>query len=202
MQTENKLKRQVQIETTAYAVLREKGYTGTSMLSISKRAKASNETLYRWYGDKLGLFKSLIEQNAHDTKELLEEHLSGDEEPINTLRTLGPVLLSLLVGERAISLNQAAAADQSGELGVALSEIGRETIAPLITQILINARTAGALDFTNAEDTTELYISLLVGDLQIRRAIGRMTEPDAYYIGKRAGIAFANFINLVGVKNG
>jgi AcrR family transcriptional regulator len=197
MQIENKLNRQVQIETAAYAVLREKGYAGTSMLSISKRAKASNETLYRWYGDKLGLFRSLIERNAQDTKERLETEIASGANPIDTLLDIGPVLLSLLVSERAISLNQAAAADQTGELGTALSELGRESIAPLITQTLENARTEGVLNFVNADEATELYISLLVGDLQIRRAIGRMTEPDAYYIGKRAGVAFANLVKLM-----
>lgn len=197
MQIENKLNRQAQIETIAYALLREKGYAGTSMLSIAKRVKASNETLYRWYGDKLGLFRSLIERNAKDTKDLLEAQIAGDEKPLDILRALGPMLLSLLVSDRAIGLNQAAAADQTGELGAALSENGRESIGPLITQTLKKARTAGAIDFADANETTELYISLLVGDLQIRRAIGRMSEPDETYVVKRAETAFSNFITLV-----
>ena len=198
MQTENKLTRQTQIETAAYALLREKGYVGTSMLSIAKRAKASNETLYRWYGDKLGLFRSLIERNAKEIKNLLEAHITEDGNPIDRLRMLGPMLLSLLVSDRAISLNQAAAADQTGELGAALSEIGRETISPLITQTLQKAQASGVIDFTDAHEATELYISLLVGDIQIRRAIGRMSEPNAGFIKNRAQTAFSNFIALVG----
>ena len=198
MQNENKLNRQAQIETAAYAVLREKGFAGTSMLSISKRAKASNETLYRWYGDKLGLFRSLIERNAENTKNMLEVQFAANANPIDILRDLGPVLLSLLVSDRAINLNQAAAADQTGELGAAISEIGRETIGPLITQILMEARDTGILNFENSNETTELYINLLIGDLQIRRAIGRMPEPDVNYVKKRAASAFTNFMKLVG----
>lgn len=198
MQTENRLNRQAQIETAAYALLREKGYAGASMLSIAKRAKASNETLYRWYGDKLGLFRSLIERNAKEIKDLLEVQITEDGNPIDRLRALGPMLLSLLVSDRAISLNQAAAADQTGELGAALSEIGRETISPLITQTLQKAQASGVIDFTDAHEATELYISLLVGDIQIRRAIGRMSEPNAGFIQNRAQTAFSNFIALVG----
>ena len=60
MKKEKKVQRQSEIETAAYALLDEFGYGGISMLKIAKRAKASNETIYRWYGDKLGLFKSLV----------------------------------------------------------------------------------------------------------------------------------------------
>ncbi|MCP4433742.1 MAG: TetR/AcrR family transcriptional regulator, partial [Gammaproteobacteria bacterium] len=47
--------RQYRIEEATYELLAESGYHACSMLSIAKRAKASNETLYRWYGDKVGL---------------------------------------------------------------------------------------------------------------------------------------------------
>lgn len=198
MQVENKLNRQNQIEQAAYAVLREKGYTGTSMLSIAKRARASNETLYRWYGDKLGLFRSLIERNAKVVKNLLETQITSGAQPLDTLRALGPELLSLLTSERAIGLNQAAAADQTGELGAALSEMGRETIAPLISQTLEKARADGVLAFDDTDETTDLYLSLLVGDLQIRRAIGRISEPRSEFIKKRAQSSYSHFITLVG----
>ncbi|WP_237352646.1 TetR family transcriptional regulator [Rhizobium leguminosarum] len=42
------------------------------MLDIAKAAKASNETLYRWYGDKNGLFQTMVESNARATKTALD----------------------------------------------------------------------------------------------------------------------------------
>ena len=60
MRSEKKQARHEAITKAAYAQLAKNGYDGTSMLSIAKAAKASNETLYRWYGDKQGLFAAMV----------------------------------------------------------------------------------------------------------------------------------------------
>ena len=191
MRDENRNLRQAQIEQAAYEVLAKRGYAGASMLNIAKHAKASNETLYNWYGDKLGLFRSLVVRNASEIRELLEQKLTDRVSPLDALQTIGPELLSLLVGERAIALNRAAAADPSGELGMAITEAGRETVAPLIGRLLENARDKGALKFDSPQEALGLYLSLLVGDLQIRRAIGAIPKPTSEAILQRADSAFA-----------
>lgn len=68
MKRETQLIRKDQIERAAYEVLKEKGYAGASMLSIARKARASNETVYNWYGDKAGLFKALVQRNAAEVK--------------------------------------------------------------------------------------------------------------------------------------
>lgn len=200
MREENKTKRQMQIERAAYAVLRDKGYAGTSMLNVAKHAKASNETLYNWYGDKLGLFRALVVRNAAEVKAILEDAIAENRDSLEALRALGPKLLSLLTGDRAIALNQAAAADPTGELGAIISEFGRETVAPLLGQVLERARSEGVLVFADTQDATVLYLNLLVGDLQIRRAIGREPEPDAKFIETRSQLALERFYRLVAAE--
>ncbi len=197
MKAENRTIRRDQIEQAAYDVLREKGYAGTSMLSIAKRAKASNETLYKWYGDKTGLFRALVARNADEVRTHLEASLDENRSASNTLSDLGPKLILLLTSARAVALNQAAASDPSGELGAAIAEAGRETVAPLIQKTLENAQNEGELSFTNAREATELYLNLLVGDLQIRRVIGREQEPDATYIANRSEKALKYFYRLL-----
>ncbi len=189
MRDENRSKRQKQIETAAYALLEQKGYAGTSMLAIARKAKASNETLYNWYGDKHGLFKALVSRNAAEVKALLEAELAADPNPIDTLGLLGPKLLTLLLGDRAIALNRAAAADPSGELGAAISQAGRETVLPLIVQVLEKAKQAELLVFDRADLAAGLYMDLLVGDLQIRRVIGRAPAPTEAFCAQRAETA-------------
>ncbi len=49
-------------------MLDAKGYAGASMLAIARQAKASNETLYNWYGDKNGLFRALVVRNAGEVR--------------------------------------------------------------------------------------------------------------------------------------
>lgn len=177
MREENRSRRQTEIEAAAYAVLEEKGYAGTSMLAIAKRARASNETLYNWYGDKQGLFRALVERNAEEVKRHLEEELQTDHGALSILATLGPKLLVLLTGDRAVALNRAAAADSSGELGETLSKAGREAVFPLLEAVFLRARSEGQLAFEETGEAVALFLDLLIGDQQIRRVIGRLPAP-------------------------
>lgn len=179
MRDEGRAIRQEQIERAAYAVLEAKGYAGASMLAIARAAKASNETLYAWYGDKTGLFRALVRRNAAEVTALLTTEIAAGGDAAAALARVGPVLLGLVTSERAVALNRAAAADPTGELGRAIAAEGRGAVAPLIAQVLAQGRAAGAFAFDDLEAACEVYLGLLIGDLQIRRVVGRMPQPDA-----------------------
>lgn len=198
MREEKRSLRQQQIEDAAYAVLEAKGYGGTSMLGIAKHARASNETLYNWYGDKQGLFQALVTRNAQEVKEHLETELESDHDAMSILGTLGPKLLTLLTGDRAVALNRAAAADSSGELGATLSKAGREAVFPLLERVLQRAREEGALKFEQTGEAVALYLDLLVGDQQIRRVIGRLPQPTKTYCQERSERAVRLLRRLLG----
>lgn len=176
MRTDKKQKRHQEISEAAYALLDKHGYGGTSMLSIAKAAGASNETLYRWYGDKQNLFAAMVQDNAAIVKAELEASLTGDDDPMAALSKIGVKLLTLLTSERAIALNRAAASDSSGALGVTIAEAGRGTIAPLLEKLFDRIVQTGVLAVENSSEATEFYLGLLIGDLQIRRVIGQL-EP-------------------------
>ena len=188
MRTDKKQLKQQAIEQAAYDLIEEKGFLGMSMLAIAKRARASNETLYNWYGDKNGLFKTLIENNAAETKTLLENAISNPRNPLSTLEKLGPTLLDLLLGERAIALNRAAAADPTGELGKLLSAAGKETVFPLIVDLFSQLEPVGP---QKALKAAQDYLGLLVGDMQIRRAIGAIKKPTKSEMQTRSENALA-----------
>ncbi|MEO0911695.1 MAG: TetR/AcrR family transcriptional regulator C-terminal domain-containing protein [Pseudomonadota bacterium] len=192
----NRTEKEEAIAEAAYALLEEKGYTGTSMLAIARRARASNETLYNWYGDKLGLFRALVTRNTEAIKTALETAAKPGASTAETLASLGPKLLEILLGPRAIALNRAAAGDATGSLGQALSGAGREVILPLIAEALEAGRSRGDLTFDTTEAAADLYISLLVGDLQIKRVTGArppLTKPERE---ARATRALADFLTL------
>ncbi|SFQ96398.1 TetR/AcrR family transcriptional regulator [Poseidonocella sedimentorum] len=202
MREDTKRRRQAQIEDAAYAVLEEKGYAGASMLAIARRAKASNETLYNWYGDKLGLFMALVDRNVGEARASLEESLSAEDDALATLRTFGPILLGMLTGPRAVALNRAAAADPSGDLGHAIAKGGRETIAPILEDVFRAARAQGHLGFAEVDEAAELYLGLLIGDLQIRRVVGRLPAPTAADIERRSARALEAVICLMPFEAG
>ncbi|MBO6725967.1 MAG: TetR/AcrR family transcriptional regulator [Rhizobiaceae bacterium] len=190
--------RRARIEQAAYEVLGELGYNSASLLAIAKHARASNETLYNWYGNKQGLFRSLVASNAREAAELLERAAADKSDPIEVLAKLGPVLLGIVTGERAVMLNRAAAGDVSdtATLGKAIAEAGRETIAPLLRSLLERARDEGSIKCDDIAAAADTYFQLLIGDLQIRRAIGVVGPLSAREIGVRARRAQELFLKL------
>lgn len=199
MRDENRSIRQDQIEQAAYAVLDAKGFGGTSMLAIAKAAKASNETLYNWYGDKTGLFAALVRRNAAEVKALLEDQIAAGGDAVDTLARVGPLLLRLVTSDRAVALNRAAAADPTGELGRVLAAEGRETVAPLIARVIAQGREQGRFAFDDLAMACETWLGLLIGDIQIRRVVGRMPQPAPEALAARADAALRNFLCLFGV---
>lgn len=198
MKEETREARKRQIENAAYALVEERGYARTSMLSIASRAGASNETLYRWYGDKVGLFKALVANNAMAARQILETSLKESADLEATLRSFGPTLLQAILQDRAVALNRAAAVDPSGELGRALAEAGRETIAALLQKVFKRQRPQGA--FTTFEDMTQTYLSLLLGDRQIRRVIGTLPAPTKADCKRISDGALKKFLLLLKVR--
>jgi len=183
-------KREAEIAEAAYALLAENGFTGFSMLAVAKRAKASNETLYRWYGDKPGLFRALIARNAALVGDRLDHVLAKGAVPSSAFSELGPLLLGMLLSPRAIALNRAAAADPTGSLGAVLAEAGRGSVYPRVVRLFEGLVTSGVLTGP-AETDAALWLDLLVGDWQIRCATGQMPLPDAAAIAARADRAEA-----------
>ncbi|WP_127558200.1 TetR/AcrR family transcriptional regulator [Nioella ostreopsis] len=193
MREEAREARAAQIEDAAYRVLDAKGFEGLSMLAVAKEAKASNETLYRWYGDKTGLFAALITRNT----EIVRATMKGTrtEDPMAELAALGPALLTMLTGPRAVALNRAAAADKTGTLGQTLGKAGRERVFPWIIGVMDRACAAGQLAGSPG-DIAETYLSLLVGDWQVRRVTGAMPPPSADQIDARARVALTRLTAL------
>jgi AcrR family transcriptional regulator len=196
MQDDVKAARKREIEEACLDLLAAHGFEKTSMLAVARRAKASNETLYSWYGDKVGLYAALVNRNAQESAAILEAALAGVDEPVSALRRLGPVLLAMVTGERAIALNRAAAADATGTLGRIMSEGGRSRILPLLCATLERVAHEGRLGTMEPIEAAELYVSLLIGDLQIRRAIGALPPLTDEAIARRSADALSRLLLL------
>ena len=186
-------RRRAAIEAAAFEMLAEKGYKASSMLEIAKRAGASNETLYKWYGNKQGLFRALVEANAADVAERLDRYLDdvAAGSALVMLEDVGTALLVMLTGERAVALNRAAVGDvhDTGTLGPALAAGGREAIRSRLSALFRHARALGEIVAPDADEVTEIWLSLLVGDVQIRRATGVATPLDEAEAARRSARA-------------
>lgn len=194
MKQSTRIERAKEIEAIALQILETQGYDGLSILSVARAAKASNETLYRWYGNKIGLIEALIARNTGIVGDALakSEHLAA----VAALRDVGPVLLAMLLSESAIALNRAAATDGTGTLGQALAKSGRDTVAPWIISVMQRGIENGELSSDNAYDMAEVYFALLIGDKQVRRVTGALPRPSAESVSQMACVALDRFLRL------
>lgn len=189
MKEEARNQRQRDILDAALAQLIETGFAGTTMQAVARRAGASMETLYNWYGDKAGLFRAMVMANIDHLRHQLETRLTDPAGPEAVLAAFGPRLLEVLTSERVVALNCAAVADSSGELGRIIASAGRQSIAPLVAGAFAEAARLGLLEVPDPQEAAEIYLGLLIGDLQIRRVVARMPPPDTAEIERRASRA-------------
>lgn len=191
MKTTKKSQRQDEIEVAAYALLAEVGYRKTSMLAVAKKASASNETLYKWYGNKQNLFAALVTKNAESVEQKLQAAIDGQSDTMQTLATVGPLLLKLVSGERAIILNRAAVIDvnDSNTLGKTIAEQGKMKVAPLLVQAIQQGVEKGVFNSDDASEITQVYLSLLIGDVQVQRVIGARDVLSHQEIEQRSKLA-------------
>lgn len=190
MQEDRKDKRRAEIEAVAYRLMAERGYAGMSMLMLAKAVGASNETLYRWYGDKPGLVRAMIAANAAEGIATLDAAAERKLPLEAELREVGARLLALLVGERSVALNRAAAGDASGDLGRALAQGAREALMPRLAALLARHGLDGPA-------AAECFLALLLGDWPVLRVIGVMAEPDESAQAGRLADAVARMVALV-----
>jgi AcrR family transcriptional regulator len=187
------------IEGAAFALLVERGFENVSMMDVARRAKASNETLYRWYGGKAGLARALAERNGAALGAALEEALGQGGDPLGALARFGPALLGVILSDKSVVLDRAAARDATGELARVLEAVWRETVAPPLETLVARAVKAGALQAPSARRATEWHLALLLGDARARRLLGLDPEPTPAEVRARAARAFVDFLRLCGV---
>lgn len=187
--------REQEIEAAAYRLMEERAFARVGMQAIARAAHASNETLYRWYGDKTGLYRALILRNTAQLGDALEAARAHGGRGCALLGVVGPVLLNMLLGERSVALYRAASADESRVLGLALRELGRDSGTPRIARIMAEAQADG--EFASQRDgagvtpdeLTEIWVALLIGDLQARRMIGAIAPLSPDQIARRSEMA-------------
>ncbi len=190
--------RRHEIMNIAIEVLAERGYRDASMLEVARRASASKETLYAWFGDKQSLFEAVIRRNAEAVQAVLARHLEGDAPTEVVLVEFGRALLELLLGDSAVAINRAAISEALSDprLAQILSSTGRDATLPGFVRFLELSQKRGALRMEAPSKAAEDYLGLLLGDTQVRRLLDLLAAPKKAQIEARAVRAAKNFLRL------
>jgi len=193
-------RREAILEATR-SVLAEKGYSKTSMLEVARRASASKETLYAWFGDKQGLFEALVLSNTEEIHQALHAKIAeAGPNPKTVITAFAHALQKLLLGERALVVNRAAIAEagRDAALGQLIGSQGRQQILPDLIDYLETQKAEGRLSFEVAEEAVDTLFGLAIGDRQVRRLLGSLPMPTEAAITLRAKRSAERFMVLYG----
>ncbi len=193
--------RRAQILDIAVDILVERGYRDTTMLAVAQRAAASKETLYAWFGDKLGLFEAVVRRNAARTRVKVNEY--PDNVPVESVLTdFGRVLAAVLLDEQAVAIDRAAVAEarSAPSLAESVTKLGRDSTLRTLADYLERCRACGVLRIDDVHEAAETFLALLLGDAHTRRLFGVIEKPSEADIENRAKQAARKFLRLYGVQ--
>lgn len=191
-ETDPNAKRRQEILASGLSVLIEKGWRGTSMIAIARKASASKETLYNWFGDKAGFFGALIRENASGLDQALPDDFA--DMPLEAgLQAFGVELLRLVTGDASLALNRTAIAEAGGDptLGQTLLAEGKAKSLPKLARWL-----SQHMDLENAEQAAERFVVLVKGEAQLERLMGARGALSEQEITAQVDRAVTDFLRL------
>lgn len=170
-----------------------------TMTDVARRASCSKETLYKWFGDRDGLLISTVRWQAARVKVLPIDPASLD---LGTLRMrleeFAANWLTVISTRTSVALNRVAIAQaaSAGGLGKIVLENGRLEMGRRLKPVLEAGRSAGLLDFPDAETAFRSYFGLVARDIQIRLLLGDEIELSTDLIKTDAARAAQQFLAL------
>lgn len=182
-------------------VVAERGYQRTTMQHVARRAGASKETLYSWFGGKEGLLAAVVSTNAQAAAERVGHVLAVARTPTaesarRTLTAYAAAQLTLLTGRDSVVLNRAAMS--SPTLAEVLLREGRHRVGPIVARYLRELHEREIIDAQDPEAAFQLLYGLVVRDVQIRVLLGE-PAPGPARIRADAEQAVDRFFQLAGV---
>ncbi|MCY4487518.1 MAG: TetR/AcrR family transcriptional regulator [Deltaproteobacteria bacterium] len=192
--------RRAQLLDIAADILVERGYRDTTMLEVAQRASASKETLYAWFGDKLGLFEAVVRRNAARTRMTVTGYPDREVPVESVLTDFGRVLAAVLLDEQAVAIDRAAVAEarSAPSLAESVAKLGRDSTLRTFAGYLERCEARGVLRIDDVHDAAETFLALLLGDAHTRRLFGVIEKPSGADIEDKAERAVRKFLRLYG----
>lgn len=191
-ETDPNAKRRAEILAHGLSVLIEKGWRATSMIAIARKASASKETLYNWFGDKAGFFAALIRENASGLDQALPEDFA-DMSLEDGLQAFGEELLRLVTGDASLALNRTAIAEAGGDptLGQTLLAEGKAKSLPKLAGWL-----SRHMELSDADQAAERFVVLVKGEAQLECLMGARGALSEKEITAQVSRAVTDFLKL------
>jgi AcrR family transcriptional regulator len=182
----------------AFAAFSRDGYAATSTLDIATGAKVSKRELYATVGNKQELLIACIQDRALRLAAPADLPAAHDRESLErVLVAFGEQQLGELCRPNVIAMFRLAIAEaeRTPEIAQALDGIAREASRARVRVLLEDGR-AKSLLVSDVDEMSDVFRSLLFGDVMIAWLLGTKHAPNSRELKLRAQRAAWAFMRL------
>jgi len=156
--------RQRKIFEAARDVFLEQGFDRASIHEIMRRAGGSISTLYRLYGNKLGLFEAMITQSTCDLFPMTDESAIWTDNVEESLMKFGQVLLGVLGQSEARSIRRIALSVSSADsdaIRKVFYEQGPQRVKRMLAGYLSRQKSLGTVKIDNIDIAAAQFMEMV-----------------------------------------
>ncbi len=166
--------RKQEILTATLRVLRYQGVSAATTAKIAAEAKCSKETIYSWFGDREGLYASLIVAQSQIFLDVINRVVGNGRSVQERLELFCSALLDMLTGEANVLVNQLIVSELVNEDNQARAAMidRHEKIQTLGIDLLERAKAEKLIQFESGEEAFSTLYGLLVSGRQMRIMMG------------------------------
>lgn len=185
-----------QILEGAKSVFLERGYEGTSVEEIARRAQVSKGTIYNYFPDKQTLFAAVVHGECQKQSQRIFQ-IDRDGEDVETLlRDIALHLVEFSLSPFAQNIFRIVVAEtpRFPELGQAFYESGPALGKQRLVEFLAQAVKNGELAIADLKMAANQFIELCKADLFYKQLLGVKSHPTQNEIQQVADGAVETFL--------
>jgi AcrR family transcriptional regulator len=185
----------------AFAVFRERGFSGAGTLEIATRARVSKRDLYALFGSKQAMLTACITERTSRMRQPLDLAApipGSDEAVMATLVELGASILRVASHPDVLAVHRLAIAesDRAPAIARALDSSGREANHAALGGWLARAQAQGLIGPGDPAVMATNFLSVLWGGLLVQLLLRVRNAPTPDEIDSRARAAAEALLTL------
>ena len=179
-QTKRGSQRHEKILDAAKQVFVEQGYARASVNEIVKRSGGSLGTVYKFFGNKLGLFEAFFQKATCEAfADFEEKGLWVDDLP-TSLRNFGRQLQQMMFEPDALAIYRLVLSEQGAdqaEIQRIFMQYGPNRLNKILSRFLSQQQAAGLLQLQDCEIAAFQFVEMIKGPLHFRALFGETITP-------------------------
>lgn len=174
------LERRRRILDAAKEVFLEQGFENASISDIMKRAGGSMSTLYRCFGNKLGLLEAMMQQSCDDLFASFDQDRIWSEDAASTLYRFGQRFIEMISRPQAIAMYRLVLSVNSAEreqIQAVFYTSGPDRIRKLLTVYLEKQKAEGRLNIDCCTVAAAQFVEMIKQPWHLQALLGIPYDP-------------------------